>query len=162
VVGVPEERNSRSVLIRNVDYSAYAELSALAKKLGTSVGALASQAFKLLVGLADAGPMLAGLPADTPALLGSLLPAARLKRKPVFIRHVGRLVVSREDLEKAPGPIFFFGIGELVFDPSVDTRLFEEKVLRIVDCGKVVIHRGLDKLAVLEKALFIREVEEKV
>uniref|UniRef100_A0A7C3WKQ2 Uncharacterized protein n=1 Tax=Thermofilum pendens TaxID=2269 RepID=A0A7C3WKQ2_THEPE len=157
-----EEKSSRSVLIRNVDYRAYAELSALAKKLGTSVGSLASQAFKLLVGLVDAGPMLAGLPADTPALLSGLLPVGRLKRKPVFVRHVSRLVVSREDLEKAPGPIFFFGVGELVFDPSVDTKLFEEKVLRIVDCGKVVIHRGLDKLAVLERALFIGEVEEKV
>jgi len=42
----------------------------------------------------------------------------------------------------------------------VDTKLFEEKILRIVDCGKVVIHRGLNKLTVLSKTLFVREIVE--
>ncbi len=152
----------KNVVIRGVDASAYEEMSSLAKRIGLSVGALASQAFKLMVALADAGPQLAGLPQDTPEILKRLLPGRVLKGKPVFIRHVGRLVLSREDLEKAPGPLFLFGIDELVFDPSVDTKIFEEKVLRIVDCGRVVIHKGLDKLAVLTRSLFIKELVEKI
>lgn len=152
----------KTVVIRGVDASAYDELSSTAKRLGLSVGALASQAFKLALALLDAGPQLVGLPHDTPEIVRRLIPERLLKHKPVFVRHVGRLALSREDLEKAPGPLILLGIGELVFDPSVDTKLFEEKVLRIVDCEKVVIHRGLDKLSVLAKSLFIGELVEKI
>ncbi|MEZ0346811.1 MAG: hypothetical protein ABWK01_09685 [Infirmifilum sp.] len=157
-----ESGKVKNVMIRGVDASAYDGISNLARRMGLSVGAVASQAFKLIIALADAGPQLAGLPLDTPGLIAEIMPSKLLKRKPVFIRHVERLVISREDLEKAPGPIFLIGIDELIFDPSVDTRLFEEKVLRIVDCGKIVIHRGLDKLSVLAKSLFIKEVIEKI
>lgn len=156
------ERNGKNVLLRGVDPGAYTELASLAKRTGVTVGTLASQAFKLLAGLADAGPALVGLPADAPAALRKLIPFSKMKQKPVFVRHVGRLTITREDLERAAGPLFFFNVKELVFDPSVDTRLFEEKVLRLVDCEKVVIHRGLDKLAVLARSLFIGEVVEKV
>lgn len=152
----------KNVVIRGVDASAYDEMSSLAKKMGLSVGALASQAFKLMLALADAGPQLAGLPKDTPELIRELIPSKVLKNKPIFIRHVGRLVISREDLERAKGPLFLVGIEELIFDASVDNKIFEEKVLRIVDCGRVVIHRGLDKLNVLAKSLFIKEVVEKI
>jgi len=159
---VSEAGRIKNVVIRGVDASAYEEMSRLARRMGLSVGAVASQAFKLILALVDAGPQLAGLPQDTPEILKRLIPIGALKKKPVFIRHIGRLVLSREDLEKAPGPLFLVGIEELVFDPSVDTKLFEEKVLRIVDCGRVVIHRGLDKLTLLSRSLFVREVIEKI
>ncbi|ABL79168.1 hypothetical protein [Thermofilum pendens] len=153
------EASTKNVLLRGVDGEAYGELSRAAKRMGVSVGYLASQAFKVFLALLDAGPQLAGFKGDLPGFIGRAL-AVEKRRKPVFIRHVGRLVLSREDLEKVDGSLFIFGVGELVFDPSVDTKLFEEKVLRIVDCGKVVIHRGLDKLAVLSKSLFIGEIQE--
>ncbi|MGC9107176.1 MAG: hypothetical protein ACP5IE_03170 [Infirmifilum sp.] len=157
-----ETMRLKNVMIRGVDATAYDEMSTLAKKMGVSVGALASQAFKVLLALADAGPQLAGIQLSTTDIIKEIIPAKVLKHKPVFVRHVGRLVLSREDLERAPGPLFLVGIEELVFDPSVDTRLFEEKVLRIVDCGRIVIHRGLDKLSVLARSLFIKELVEKI
>jgi hypothetical protein len=152
-------QRQRNVLIRGVDSDAYEEISSLAKNMGVSVGYLVSQALKTFIALADAGPQLIGLKKDTPGIFSRLV-ALEKSRRPVFIRHVGRLELSREDLENAEGPLFIIGVDELIFDPSVDTKLFEEKILRIVDCGKIVIHRGLNKLTVLSKTLFVREIVE--
>ncbi|MCC6003102.1 MAG: hypothetical protein LM590_02040 [Thermofilum sp.] len=149
----------KDVLIRGVDCDAYEEFTSLARSMGVSVGYLVSQAIKVFLALCDVGPQFVGFKSDVPGILRRIIALNRSKR-PVFIRHVGRLELSREDLEKAEGPLFIVGVDELIFDPSIDTRIFEEKVLRIVDCGRVVIHRGLDKLAVLAKTLFIREVVE--
>jgi len=155
--------NSRrkNILIRGVDSDAYEEISSLARNMGVSVGYLVSQAFKTFIALVDIGPQLLGLKKDLPEIISRLVSLEKFKRR-VFIRHIGRLELSREDLEKAEGPLFIIGVDELVFDPSVDTKIFEEKVLRIVDCGKVVIHRGLNKLTVLSKTLFVREIVEIV
>lgn len=150
------------MLIRGVDHRAYKELSSFAKKLGVNVGYLASQSFKLLVALLDSSQQLAGFESTIPEVLGKIIPKKFLKTKPVFIRHVGRLVVSAKDLENAPGPLVFFGIKELEFDPSVDEDIFEKKVLKIVDCEKVMIHRHLDKIKVLSKSLFIGEIVERI
>ena len=155
--------NNKNVLIRGVDARAYSELSSFARRLGVSVGYLASQSFKLLIALLESTPRLAGIEGP---FLGEILERLRLRRKlrrkPVFVRHIGRLVISARDLESSPGPVIFFGIGELEFDPSVSEDLFEKKVLKIVDCEKVVIPRHLDKIKVLGKTLFIGELVEKV
>ncbi|RLE60993.1 MAG: hypothetical protein DRJ35_01690 [Thermoprotei archaeon] len=123
---------------------------------------MASQSFKLLVALLDSSSQIIGYENTIPEILGKITPRRFLKNKPVFIRHVGRLVVSAKDLENAPGPLVFFGIKELEFDPSVDENLFEKKVLRIVDCEKVIIHRHLDKIKILSKSLFIGEIAERI
>lgn len=154
--------DNKNVLIRGVDRRAYEELSSFARRLGVKVGYLASQSFKLLVALLDSSPQLTGLDTVASGVLGKIVPGRLLRAKPVIIRHVGRLVVSAKDLESAPGPLIFFDIGELEFDPSVDEEVFEKKVLRIVDCGKVIIHRHLDKIKVLGKSLFIGEIVERI
>ncbi|RLE59463.1 MAG: hypothetical protein DRJ35_05695, partial [Thermoprotei archaeon] len=81
--------------------------------------------------------------------------------KPVLIRHVSQVRLSRRDLEECESPLILMNIDELVFADDVTEDIFDKKILKIVKCGRVIIPPTIRKFVALSKTLYVREVVVK-
>ena len=90
--------------------------------------------------------------------------AARLVRvvEGVVVRDIGKITVSRADLESVDSPVEFRGIEELVFGDDVTPELFREKVARIVDVRRVVVPATIPLMHVALKCRRVGEIVRQV
>lgn len=151
-------KKQKDVLIRGVEEDAYRDIVSLAKRMNMNVGFLASQAFKLFVSLIEGQGTILLVPVEVARRIGKVVPKPVKRIIPRIVRYVDKLSINKEDLESSDSPLIFLGIGELVFEDDVTERLFEEKVLRIVDCKVVEVPGHIRKFTVLGKASFIGEL----
>ena len=151
-------KKQKDVLIRGVEEDAYRDIVSLAKRMNMNVGFLASQAFKLFVSLVEGQGTILLVPVEVARRIGRVVPRPVKRIVPRIIRYINRLTVNRSDLESTDSPLIFLGIGELVFEDDVTEKLFEEKVLRIVDCRVVEVPEHIRKFTVLSKASFVGEL----
>jgi len=153
------QQEKKDVLIRGVDREAYDELLGLAKRLNTNLGTLASDAFRLFVSLVEDQGTVVLIPLEVARKTGSrLVPKFVRKFKPILIRHVSYVKLSRRDLEECESPLILTNIDELVFGDDVTEELFDKKILKIIRCNRVVVPSSIRKFVVLSKTLYVGEV----
>ncbi len=153
-----ERKRQKDVLIRGVEEEAYRDMANLAKRMNVSVGFLASQAFKLIVALVEDRGGILLVPVEIARKVGRLVPGPVKSIMPRIIKYVNKLSISGEDLESSETPLVFLGIDYLIFEDDVSEKLFDDKVLKIVDCGVVEVPAHIKKFTVLSKVAFVREV----
>ncbi len=156
-----EEKKKKDVLIRGIDREAYDEMLVLAKRLNTSLGNLASDAFRLFVSLVEDQGTVVLIPLEVARKSSRLVPGFMKKLKPALIRHVSQVRLSRKDLEECESPLILMNIDELVFADDVTEDIFDKKILKIVKCGRVIIPPTIRKFVALSKTLYVREVVVK-
>lgn len=156
------QHEKKDVLIRGIDKEAYDELLGLAKRLNTNLGTLASDAFRLFVSLIEDQGTVVLIPLEVARKTGSrLIPKFVRKLKPILIRHVSHVKLSKRDLEECESPLILMNIDELVFEDDITEELFDKKILKIIRCNRIIVPSSIRKFIVLSKTLYVREVVVK-
>jgi hypothetical protein len=123
------------VTIRGIDDDVYAKFTAEAKKRELSIGELTTIVMRALV--EDIG--------TTNYRIGNL----------------NALTVTKKDLESLKGPVMFHSIKALEFADDIDWDTFDQSVMSIKNCAKVLIPPSLTRFQVLTKCAMVAEVKSK-
>jgi hypothetical protein len=123
------------VTIRGIDDDIYAKFTAEAKRRDMSIGELTTIVMRALV--------------------------EEISTVNYRIGNLGSLQVTRKDLESLKGPVMFHNIKALEFTDDIDFDTFDQRVMSIKNCAKVLIPHTLTRFQVLTKCAMVSEVKIK-
>ena len=146
--------NSMKLRLSELDEETYNHLESAASRLHVGVGRLLNEMMEKVVERRDEAPE--GFPTISSKDLSHLW---EKRKKSIKISHVGDLVVTKDDLEEMSSRVKFSHVRSLEFDPSVDERLFHEKVKNISHCKLVKFPEDFSKLLVYSKSSFCNRYE---
>ncbi|OPY33139.1 MAG: hypothetical protein A4E32_00813 [Methanomassiliicoccales archaeon PtaU1.Bin124] len=123
------------VTIRGIDDEVYAKFTAEAKKREMSIGELTTIVMRALV--------------------------EDISTTNYRIGNLSSLQVSKKDLESLKGAVLFHNIKTLEFAEDIDWDTFDQRVMSIKNCTKVLIPHTLTRFQVLTKCAMVSEVKVK-
>lgn len=123
------------VTIRGIDDDVYARFTAEAKKRDLSIGELTTIVMRALV--------------------------EDISTTNYRIGNLSALQVTKKDLESLKGPVMLHNIKTLEIADDIDWDLFDQRVMTIKNCTKVLIPQTLTRFQVLTKCSMVTEVRSK-
>lgn len=151
------EKERKTITIRNIDREIYERASALAKEMGVRIGDLVNEALERLISLSRRGIEISSRIASEVAEASSEA-IENMLGETITISDIYELIVSKKDLESIEGKVQFRNINKLILANDINIELFRDKVSGIIRCDELVIPKSLPKLQILSKAKFVKKI----
>ncbi len=149
------------VAIRGIDRRLYGKLASLAKDSGKTIGEIMNEAMRIFLvttqKVAETGASIAR------TLLEETGKGMREGVREEGVEEIGNLEeleVTRKDLEGVE-KVAFKNIKTLRFSSDIPYEMFEEKVVAIVLCDRVIVPKSFPKLKVARKLRYCKKIEQE-